>query len=83
MRAQKYERRIALIPSLRNEVGTKRYHRIHDFMQKMAALSDASFIMIQNNGKAPFRSVFADKWATLKVGNDNEAVLREKHDNHP
>jgi two-component system cit operon sensor histidine kinase CitA len=78
-RAKIQAEEIALIPSLRNEVEQKDITAIHDFMQKMAAHSDASFIVIgDNTGKHLFHSVFADRVGTTLVGGDNEAVLQGK-----
>ncbi len=48
-------------------------------MQKISALSDASFIVIgDNKGLHLFHSVFADRVGTTLVGGDNEAVLQGK-----
>lgn len=52
---------------------------IHDFMQKIAAHSDASFIVIgDNKGLHLFHSVFADRVGKTLIGGDNEEVLQEK-----
>ncbi|HGH4679340.1 TPA: ATP-binding protein [Enterobacter bugandensis] len=78
-RAKIQAEEIALIPSLRTEVEQKDINAIHDFMQKMAAHSDASFIVIgDNTGRHLFHSVFADRVGTTLVGGDNEAVLQGK-----
>jgi two-component system cit operon sensor histidine kinase CitA len=48
-------------------------------MQKIAAHSDASFIVIgDNKGQHLFHSVFADRVGTTLVGGDNEEVLQGK-----
>jgi two-component system cit operon sensor histidine kinase CitA len=48
-------------------------------MQKIAAHSDASFIVIgDNQGQHLFHSVFADRVGTTLVGGDNEEVLQGK-----
>jgi len=61
-RAKIQAEEIALIPSLRKEVEQKDIQGIHDFMQKIAARSDASFIVIgDNKGLHLFHSVFADR----------------------
>ena len=48
-RAKIQAEEIALIPTLRNEVEQKNINAIHDFMQKISAHSDASFIVIGDN----------------------------------
>lgn len=45
----KYRRKRLLIPTLRHEVEQKNITAIHDFMQKISAHSDASFIVIGDN----------------------------------
>ncbi|NIF37452.1 sensor histidine kinase [Enterobacter sp. Tr-810] len=78
-RAKIQAEEIALIPTLRNEVEQKDIKSIHDFMQKIAAHSDASFIVIgDNKGQHLFHSVFADRVGTTLVGGDNEEVLQGK-----
>lgn len=58
-RAKIQAEEIALIPSLRKEVEQKDINAIHDFMQKIATHSDASFIVIgDNKGLHLFHSVF-------------------------
>ena len=78
-RAKIQAEEIAIIPTLRNEVEQKDIKAIHSFMQKIAAHSDASFIVIgDNQGLHLFHSVFADKVGTTLVGGDNEEVLHGK-----
>ena len=78
-RAKIQAEEIALIPTLRHEVEQKNIAAIHDFMQKISAHSDASFIVIgDNKGQHLFHSVFADRVGTTLVGGDNEAVLQGK-----
>ena len=78
-RAKIQAEEIALIPTLRHEVEQKNIIAIHDFMQKISAHSDASFIVIgDNKGQHLFHSVFADRVGTTLVGGDNDAVLQGK-----
>lgn len=78
-RAKIQAEEIALIPTLRKEVEQKDIQGIHDFMQKIAAHSDASFIVIgDNKGLHLFHSVFADRVGKTLVGGDNDEVLRGK-----
>lgn len=78
-RAKIQAEEIALIPSLRDEVEQKDIKAIHDFMQKIAAHSDASFIVIgDNKGLHLFHSVFADRVGKTLIGGDNEEVLQGK-----
>jgi len=78
-RAKIQAEEIALIPTLRHEVEQKNIAAIHDFMQKISAHSDASFIVIgDNKGQHLFHSVFADRVGTTLVGGDNDAVLQGK-----
>ncbi|MGA4468635.1 ATP-binding protein [Enterobacter hormaechei] len=78
-RAKIQAEEIALIPSLRKEVEQKDILGIHDFMQKIAARSDASFIVIgDNKGLHLFHSVFADRVGKTLVGGDNDEVLHGK-----
>ena len=78
-RAKIQAEEIALIPSLRKEVEQKDIQGIHDFMQKIAARSDASFIVIgDNKGLHLFHSVFADRVGKTLVGGDNDEVLHGK-----
>ncbi len=58
-RAKIQAEEIAIIPTLRDEVEQKDIKSIHDFMQKIASHSDASFIVIgDNKGQHLFHSVF-------------------------
>ena len=78
-RAKIQAEEIALIPTLRKEVEQKDIQGIHDFMQKIAARSDASFIVIgDNKGLHLFHSVFADRVGKTLVGGDNDEVLHGK-----
>lgn len=78
-RAKIQAEEIALIPTLRKEVEQKDILGIHDFMQKIAARSDASFIVIgDNKGLHLFHSVFADRVGKTLVGGDNDEVLHGK-----
>ena len=78
-RAKIQAEEIAIIPTLREEVEQKDIKSIHEFMQKIASHSDASFIVIgDNKGQHLFHSVFADRVGTTLVGGDNEAVLQGK-----
>lgn len=78
-RAKIQAEEIAIIPSLRNEVAQKNIKSIQEFMQKIAARSDASFIVIgDNKGLHLFHSVFADRVGTTLVGGDNDEVLQGK-----
>ncbi len=78
-RAKIQAEEIALIPDLRRNVEQKDIKAIHDFMQKIAARSDASFIVIgDNKGLHLFHSVFADRVGSRLVGGDNEEVLHGK-----
>ena len=65
-RAKIQAEEIAIIPVLRENVARKDISAITNFMHKIAARSDASFI------------VFADRVGTLLVGGDNEEVLKGK-----
>ncbi|HHG8774326.1 TPA: ATP-binding protein [Raoultella planticola] len=76
-RAKIQEEEIALIPGLRQDVVRKDIPAIADFMHKIAARSDASFIVVgDKQGRHLFHSAFADRVGTLLVGGDNEEVLR-------
>ncbi|BBT69549.1 sensor histidine kinase [Klebsiella sp. WP8-S18-ESBL-06] len=78
-RAKIQAEEIAVIPSLRKQVTEKNVPAIRDFMQKIAARSDASFIVIgDNKGLHLFHSVFADRIGKTLVGGDNEEVLQGK-----
>jgi two-component system cit operon sensor histidine kinase CitA len=83
-RAKIQAEEIALIPSLRNEVEQKDITAIHDFMQKMAAHSDASFIVIgDNTGSTFFIPSLPTEWAQRWLAATMRPSCREKHDNHP
>ncbi len=69
---------IAIIPVLRENVA-RDISAITNFMHKIAARSDASFIVVgDNQGRHLFHSAFADRVSTLLVGGDNEEVLKGK-----
>ncbi len=79
VRAKIQAEEIAIIPSLRKQVADKNIPAIHDFMQKLVARSDASFIVIgDNKGLHLYHSVFNDRVGKTLVGGDNEEVLRGK-----
>lgn len=79
VRAKIQAEEIAIIPSLRKQVADKNIPAIHDFMQKLAARSDASFIVIgDNNGLHLYHSVFDDRVGKTLVGGDNAEVLQGK-----
>lgn len=78
-RARIQAEEIALIPSLRKDVAEKDIPAIDDFMQKISAHSDASFIVIgDDKGVHLFHSVFGDKVGTKLIGIDNQEVLHGK-----
>lgn len=78
-RAKIQAEEIAIIPSLRKQVEDKNIPAIHDFMQKLAARSDASFIVIgDNKGLHLYHSVFDDRVGKTLVGGDNAEVLQGK-----
>lgn len=78
-RAKIQAEEIALIPSLRKDIADKDIPAIHGFMQRIAAQSDASFIVIgDNHGHHLFHSIFQDKLGTALVGGDNGEVLHGK-----
>ncbi|WP_434638761.1 ATP-binding protein [Klebsiella sp. I138] len=75
-RAKIQAEEIAIIPSLRKSVARKDIPAITQFMNEIAARSDASFIVVgDNKGRHLFHSAFADRVGTQLVGGDNEAVL--------
>ncbi len=79
IRAKIQAEEIALIPTLRQDVANKNIPAIHNFMQKLAAHSDASFIVIgDNHARHLFHSVFIDRVGTKLVGGDNQEVLAGK-----
>ena len=78
-RAKIQAEEIAIIPSLRKQVADKNIPAIHDFMQKLAARSDASFIVIgDNKGLHLYHSVFDDRVGKTLVGGDTAEVLQGK-----
>ncbi|HHT0380013.1 TPA: ATP-binding protein [Raoultella planticola] len=78
-RAKIQAEEIAIIPVLRENVARKDISAITNFMHKIAARSDASFIVVgDNQGRHLFHSAFADRVGTLLVGGDNEEVLKGK-----
>ena len=78
-RAKIQAEEISLIPNLRQGVEEKDINAIHHFMQKIAAHSDASFIVIgDNKGLHLFHSAFEVRAGSTLVGGDNEEVLRGK-----
>lgn len=78
-RAKIQAEEIALIPNLRKEVVERDTTAIHQFMQKIAAHSDASFIVIgDKEGIHLFHSVYADRVGKKLVGDDNTEVLHGK-----
>ena len=78
-RAKIQAEEIAIIPSLRKQVADKNIPAIHDFMQKLAARSDASFIVIgDNKGLHLYHSVFDHRVGKTLVGGDNAEVLQGK-----
>ena len=78
-RAKIQAEEIAIIPSLRKQVADKNIPAIHDFMQKLAARSDASFIVIgDNKGLHLYHSVFDDRVGKTLVGGDNAEVRQGK-----
>ncbi|POP42015.1 histidine kinase [Superficieibacter electus] len=79
IRAKIQAEEIALIPGLPAMTAQKDIPALHAFMQKIAAHSDASFIVIgDNKGVHLFHSVYADRVGTTLVGGDNEEVLKGK-----
>ena len=70
---------IALMPDLRQQVIEEDPQSLTSFMQKIAARSDASFIVIGNaQGVHLFHSVHPEWVGTRLVGGDNQAVLEGK-----
>ncbi len=79
IRAKIQAEEIALIPTLRQDVANKNIPAIDTFMHKLAAHSDASFIVIgDNHARHLFHSVFVDRVGTELVGGDNQEVLAGK-----
>ncbi|AGJ87670.1 histidine kinase [Raoultella ornithinolytica] len=78
-RAKIQAEEIALMPDLRRQVIQEDPQSLTSFMQKIAARSDASFIVIGNaQGVHLFHSVHPEWVGTRLVGGDNQAVLEGK-----
>ncbi|MEB6463529.1 sensor histidine kinase [Raoultella ornithinolytica] len=78
-RAKIQAEEIALMPDLRRQVIQEDPQSLTLFMQKIAARSDASFIVIGNaQGVHLFHSVHPEWVGTRLVGGDNQAVLEGK-----
>lgn len=78
-RAKIQAEEIALMPDLRRQVIQEDPQSLASFMQKIAARSDASFIVIGNaQGVHLFHSVHPEWVGTRLVGGDNQAVLEGK-----
>ena len=78
-RAKIQAEEIALMPDLRRQVIQEDPQSLTSFMQKIAASSDASFIVIGNaQGVHLFHSVHPEWVGTRLVGGDNQAVLEGK-----
>lgn len=78
-RAKIQAEEIALMPDLRRQVIQEDPQSLTSFMQKIAARSDASFIVIGNaKGVHLFHSVHPEWVGTRLVGGDNQAVLEGK-----
>ena len=78
-RAKIQAEEIALMPDLRQQVIEEDPQSLTSFMQKIAARSDASFIVIGNaQGVHLFHSVHPEWVGTRLVGGDNQAVLEGK-----
>ena len=78
-RAKIQAEEIALMPDLRRQVIEEDPQSLTSFMQKIAARSDASFIVIGNaQGVHLFHSVHPEWVGTRLVGGDNQAVLEGK-----
>ncbi len=78
-RAKIQAEEIALMPDLRQQVMQKDPQPLKSFMQKIAAHSDASFIVIGDaQGVHLFHSVHPEWVGTRLVGGDNQAVLEGK-----
>ncbi|HAT1645429.1 TPA: sensor histidine kinase [Raoultella planticola] len=78
-RAKIQAEEIALMPDLRQQVLQEDPRSLTSFMQKIAARSDASFIVIGNaQGVHLFHSVHPEWVGTRLVGGDNQAVLEGK-----
>ncbi|ENL1642306.1 sensor histidine kinase [Raoultella ornithinolytica] len=78
-RAKIQAEEIALMPDLRRQVIQEDPQSLTSFMQKIAARSDASFIVIGDaQGVHLFHSVHPEWVGTRLVGGDNQAVLEGK-----
>lgn len=78
-RAKIQAEEIALMPDLRRQVIQEDPQSLTSFMQKIAARSDASFIVIGDaQGVHLFHSVHPEWVGTRPVGGDNQAVLEGK-----
>ncbi|MEJ8322901.1 sensor histidine kinase [Kosakonia sacchari] len=78
-RAKIQAEEIAIIPNLRQSVADKDIRAIAQFMHKVVAHSDASFIVIgDNKGMHLFHSVDSDVVGKTLVGDDNTEVLHGK-----
>jgi two-component system cit operon sensor histidine kinase CitA len=79
LRAKIQAEEIALIPTLRKDVQNKNIPAITAFMHKLAAHSDASFIVIgDDHARHLFHSAFANRVGKELVGGDNQEVLAGK-----
>lgn len=78
-RAKIQAEEIAIIPSLRQSVADKDIRAIAQFMHKVVAHSDASFIVIgDDKGLHLFHSVHSDVVGKTLIGGDNADVLKGK-----
>lgn len=78
-RAKIQAEEIALIPTLRLDVLKNDTEAIKLLMEKLAARSDASFIVIgDTQGRHLYHSVFDDRVGTALIGGDNAEVLAGK-----
>ncbi len=78
-RAKIQAEEIAIIPNLRQSVADKDIRAIAQFMHKVVAHSDASFIVIgDDKGMHLFHSVHSDVVGKTLVGGDNAEVLQGK-----
>ncbi|QJT83825.1 sensor histidine kinase [Kosakonia sp. MUSA4] len=78
-RAKIQAEEIAIIPNLRQSVADKDIRAIAQFMHKVVAHSDASFIVIgDDKGLHLFHSVHSDVVGKTLIGGDNAEVLQGK-----
>ncbi|KIS43219.1 sensor histidine kinase [Kosakonia radicincitans] len=78
-RAKIQAEEIAIIPNLRQSVANKDIRAIAQFMHKVVAHSDASFIVIgDDKGLHLFHSVHSDVVGKTLIGGDNAEVLQGK-----